>query len=67
MKDNMVVNGLNIGGLLDSIQKMLISGAIDKNTIVTIDVLDGYRHGIQQMFLEDEGVLTISAKVHDDF
>lgn len=67
MKENIVVDGLNIEGLLDSIHKMLISGAIDKNTIVTIDVLDGYRHGIQQMYLEDKGVLTISAKIHRDF
>lgn len=66
MKENIVVEGFNIERLLNTIQEMLDSGTISKDTIVTIDVLDGYRHGIEKIFVEDEGILTIGAKIHSE-
>jgi len=66
MKSNVVVNGLNLGEVLDAIQEKLVSGAIRRDSIITIDVLDGYRHGIKEIFVEGEGVLTIGAKIHEE-
>lgn len=66
MKDNIVVEGVNVEELLNSIQKMLESGEIRKTTIVAIDVLDGYRHGIDSLFIEGNEVLTIRTKIHQE-
>lgn len=67
MRENVVVDGLNVEGLLKSLHQMVSSGIISNNTIVVLDTFDGYRHGIQELILENEGVLTISAKIHADF
>lgn len=66
MKENIVVDGLNVERLLNTIQEMLNSGTIGKDTIVTIDVFDGYKHGIEKIFVENEGILTIGAKLHSE-
>lgn len=66
MKSNIVVDGLNLGEVLDAIQEKLASGAIRRDSIIAIDVLDGYRHGIKEIFVEGEAVLIINAKIHEE-
>lgn len=66
MKENVVLNGLNIKNLMDSIEKMLAEGLVSNNTVVTIDTFDGYRHGIEKLVVEGREVLTISAKIHGE-
>ena len=35
-----------------------------KDNIVTIDVFDGYRYGIDNLFVEGKELLTIGTKMH---
>lgn len=66
MRDNVVTDGLTIGDLLNTLNDMVSSGAINHETILTIDSLDGYRHGIEKITNENKEVLTVTTKLHDE-
>lgn len=66
MKENVVIDGLNVEELLQSLHGMLSAGIIDKKTVIVLDAFDGYRHGIRKVVLEDREMLTISAKLHEE-